>query len=87
MTSRKKGQISFEEALMRLERITERTEAADVGLEELISLVEEGMTLLRDCRKLLAQAELRIQKLDAPDTTREQIRATPTEQDNDFTLL
>lgn len=87
MSPRKKAQPSFEEALARLERITERTESADVGLEELIALVEEGMELLRDCRAQLEHAELRIQKLNNPDTTSEQHRATPTEQDNDFTLL
>lgn len=87
MSPRKKGQLRFEEALARLESIAERTEATDVGLEELITLVEEGMTLLRDCRTQLEQAELRIQKLNNPDTAQEQHQATPTEQDNEFSLI
>lgn len=87
MSPRKKRQLRFEEALARLESIAERTEATDVGLEELINLVEEGMTLLRDCRTQLEQAELRIQKLNNPDTAQEQHQATPTEQDNEFSLI
>ena len=54
---------SFEEAQAELERIVERLERGDVGLEELTALWERGEELYRRCAAQLAGAEGRIEQL------------------------
>ena len=61
----KKKPPSFEQALERLEGIVEAIEHGKIGLEESIAKYEEGMGLIQHCRKILAEAELKIQKLQA----------------------
>lgn len=58
----------FEEALKRLEKLTEEIERGEIGLEESIARFEEGMKLVTLCRKSLANAEQRIQKLSETST-------------------
>ena len=60
---------NFEQALARLERIVESIEQGKVGLEDSIKQFEEGMALIAQCRKVLSEAEMRIQQLqaDGPD--------------------
>lgn len=58
-----KGKPSFEEALARLEQIVQAIEAGQVGLEDSIRQFEEGTRLVAHCRSILADAELKIQKL------------------------
>jgi len=55
--------LTFEEAFQRLEQILERMNAADVALEESLTLFEEANTLIISCQKELAYAEKRIEKL------------------------
>jgi exodeoxyribonuclease VII small subunit len=57
--------LSFEQAMGRLEKIVEAIEQGKVGLEDSIKQFEEGMTLIRRCRQVLGDAELKIQKLQA----------------------
>lgn len=57
--------LKFEDAMSRLEGIVESIEQGKVGLEESIKQFEEGMGLIRQCRTVLNDAELRIQKLQA----------------------
>lgn len=57
--------VKFEEAMARLEKIVESIEQGKVGLEESIQQFEEGMGLIRQCRTVLNDAELKIQKLQA----------------------
>lgn len=59
---------SFEESLKRLEEIVESIEQGKVGLEESIRQFEEGMRLIELCRGVLADAELKIQKLQSGPT-------------------
>jgi len=63
--SGKKKQVTFEEALEKLEAIVEDIEQGKIGLEESITKYEEGMGLIQHCRKVLADAEMKIQKLQA----------------------
>ncbi|MCP4589609.1 MAG: exodeoxyribonuclease VII small subunit [bacterium] len=58
-----KKKPTFEEALNRLESITEQIERGQIGLEESISRYEEGMKLVRYCRTVLGKAEQRIEQL------------------------
>ena len=55
--------LTFEEALANLEAIVKDVEEGKVGLEDSILRYEEGMKLLKHCRAILSQAELKIQKL------------------------
>lgn len=57
--------LSFEKAMARLEKIVEAIEQGKIELEDSIKQYEEGMTLIRHCRGVLSDAELRIQKLQA----------------------
>ena len=56
---------SFEKSLQRLEQIVESIEQGKIGLEESIKHFEEGMGLIQRCRKILGEAELKIQRLQA----------------------
>lgn len=55
--------LSFEDALHKLETLTEALEGGDIPLEQLVARYEEGTLLLQLCRKRLEDAELRIEKL------------------------
>lgn len=63
----KNQEPGFEQAMKRLEEISARMDDPETGLEETIALVEEGFSLVRRCRKLLNEAELRIKTLENPD--------------------
>jgi exodeoxyribonuclease VII small subunit len=55
---------SFEDALKNLENIVEAMEAGDLPLETLLTKYEEGAKLAKICREKLADAELKIQRLE-----------------------
>lgn len=80
----KPAALSFEQATARLEEIVALTEDPETGLEEMIALVAEGQQLIRSSRKLLQEAELKIQQLEAPEPA---AAATPAPQDDEFSLL
>jgi exodeoxyribonuclease VII small subunit len=54
----------FEEALKKLEGIVEAMEADDLPLETLLAKYEEGARLVKICQEKLAEAELKIQRLE-----------------------
>lgn len=56
---------TFEENMMRLEQIVRAMERGDVALEESLKLFQEGTELVRDCGKLLDEAELQVKKVMA----------------------
>lgn len=56
--------LPFEEALKKLESIVESMESGDLPLETLLSRFEEGTRLAKVCQVKLADAELKIQKLE-----------------------
>jgi exodeoxyribonuclease VII small subunit len=61
--AKKKSQPTFEESLHKLERIVSDIEEGKIGLEESIQQFEEGMGLVKHCRRILSAAEEKIQKL------------------------
>ena len=67
-TTHQKNTVSFEKATARLEQIVEKLDAPDTPLGQMISLVEEGLALIRSSKEILHNAELRIRVLEAPDT-------------------
>jgi exodeoxyribonuclease VII small subunit len=54
----------FEEALRKLESVVEAMESDDLPLETLLAKYEEGAKLVKICQEKLADAELKIQKLE-----------------------
>ena len=60
-----KGKFVFEKAIGRAEEIAEAIEQGEVGLEDSIKQFEEGISLIQKCRKVLDDAEFRIQTLEA----------------------
>ena len=56
-------QLSFEEALAKLEAIVESMESGDVPLADLLARFEQGTKLLKTCESRLQDAELKIEQL------------------------
>ena len=63
---------SFEEALAELEKIVEEVEQGKVGLEQSIAKYEEGMKLIKHCRKVLDAAEKKIETISKDAATTEE---------------
>lgn len=54
---------TFEENMQRLEQIVRAMERGDVALEESLKLFQEGTELIKNCSKLLDDAELQVKKI------------------------
>ena len=71
---------TFEENMQRLEQIVRAMERGDVPLEESLKLFQEGTELVRNCGKILDEAQLQVKKIaTAAD-------GTPVEEDFDAEL-
>lgn len=57
------AELSFEDALKRLEAIVSRLESGEASLDESISLYAEGDKLRARCEARLAEAQARIEKI------------------------
>ena len=62
-----KKEITFEDALARLEQIVAQIEEGEVSLEESIEKYAEGIKLIKQCRGILDSAEKKIQILAKVD--------------------
>ena len=58
-----KNNATFEENMLRLEKIVQSMERGDVSLEESLRLFQEGTALVKDCGKMLDEAELQVTKI------------------------
>ena len=58
-----KNDLSFEQALKRLEEIVKQMEQGNVSLEESLNLFEEGTALAAGCAAQLDAAELKVVRL------------------------
>ena len=61
--TKKKSKNTFEVNLSRLEEISTLLESEELGLDESISLFEEGIKLSKSCITSLKKAELKITEL------------------------
>ena len=61
------GDAPFEASLERLTKIVDRLENGDLGLEESLTLFEEGIRLARSAQERLDAAEKRVEELIALD--------------------
>ena len=57
------GELTFEQALERLDNTVQALESGGLSLEDATRLYEEGMKLARMCSETLASAELRITRI------------------------
>lgn len=55
--------MSFEQALKRIDEIVKHLERGDAPLEQSLALFEEGTALIRNCGKMLDEAEQKVVKL------------------------
>ena len=66
---------TFEANMQRLEQIVRAMERGDVALDESLKLFQEGTELVRNCQKLLDDAQLQVKMIiTAPD-------GSPVEED------
>lgn len=63
MEKEKRGKMTFEEALKRLEGLIEKMEGGELSLNESLENFQEGMELARHCRQILTEAEYRVEIL------------------------
>ena len=61
--AKKKIKSNFEANLARLEEISNILESQEIGLEEALSIFEEGIKLSKSCATTLKKAELKITEL------------------------
>ena len=62
-----KNELSFEQALARLEQIVKALEGGNVPLEDLMKLFDEGTALVKFCTARLDKAEEKVRILQNKD--------------------
>ena len=55
--------MKFEETMKQLEETVTKLESGEVSLEEAMGLFEKGVSLSKNCQKLLSEAQLKVTKL------------------------
>jgi len=73
-------QVTFEQALERLEQIVTQLDAGDLPLEESIKLFEEGMALKTLCLERLKEAEAVVQQYAPAQETDQEDSQTEQEE-------
>jgi exodeoxyribonuclease VII small subunit len=63
-TAASPAEVSFEEALRKLESIVEAMESDELPLDQLIQRFEEGAALARLCQDRLGEAEGKVRRLE-----------------------
>ena len=63
MAKKRSAGPDFEKSLQELEKLVERMEQGDLGLEESLQAFERGIQLTRTCQQALAAAEQKVQQL------------------------
>jgi exodeoxyribonuclease VII small subunit len=61
--SEDKVELSFEQALANLEEIIQRMESGEAPLDSLITNYQNGIRMLKFCRKKIESAEMKIKKV------------------------
>lgn len=56
-------EITFEDAVARLEEVVEKLESGELPLNESLLLFEEGIKLARECSRQLTEAQGRLETL------------------------
>lgn len=66
----KTKEISYEEALSKLEAILENIRAEKINLDELAEQLKESSVLVRLCQEKIRQAETEIKRVDQDSPTK-----------------
>lgn len=61
------SQLSFEEALQRLEEVVRNLENGDATLEQSLANYQQGVGLLKRCYEVLNQAEQQVRQMSEED--------------------
>ena len=75
--------ITFEDALQRLEQLVDQLEGGKLGLEESLKVFEEGVGLARRCARYLDDAEKRVELLTRDEAGMLRTEPLSLEQDED----
>ncbi len=73
MTEKDLEELTFEEAIKKLEATLEKMEKEELTLEDSINSFQEGMKLTQHCKNILSKAEQKIEML-MDDGTMEEYR-------------
>ena len=68
---KKSDKLTFEEALSELEKIAERLEEGELGLDDSIAAFEKGVNLVKFCQEKLEEAERKIEILQKGDNEKD----------------
>lgn len=64
---------TFEESITRLEEVVRLLEKGDAPLDNALALFEEGTSLIKDCSKMLDEAEQKVTLLIKGDSPEEKV--------------
>ena len=77
-------QLTYEQAVARLEELIDQIESGEIGLEESLKQYEQGTRLIARCQTILNRAEQKLAKLKVPDDEEEvEVEAEETDEDED----
>lgn len=77
------GEIKFEKAIQRLEKIVEDLETGELDIDKSLEIFEEGIKMSRVCSKKLSEAEAKIEKLTRDQKGELVAELFPIEEKND----
>jgi exodeoxyribonuclease VII small subunit len=65
------GKLTFEQAIKELTGIVGKIEQGEISLGDSLQQYEKGMALIKQCRKILQDAEKRIEKIAGESAAKE----------------
>ena len=77
------GEIKFEKAIQRLEKIDDDLETGEMDIDKSLEIFEEGIQMSRVCSKKLSEAEAKIEKLTRDQKGELVAELFPVEEKND----
>ena len=77
------GEIKFEKAIQRLEKIVDDLEKGEIDIDKSLEIFEEGIKMSRVCSKKLNEAEAKIEKLTKDQKGELVTELFPVEDEND----
>ena len=77
------GEIKFEKAIQRLEKIVDDLEKGEMDIDKSLEIFEEGIKMSRVCSKKLNEAEAKIEKLTKNQKGELVTELFPVENEND----
>lgn len=72
-TKNKSGEVNFEQSLEKLEKLVEKLESGELGLDESLQQFEEGVKLYKVCKEKLDATEKKLNVLT------DQMKEAPSE--------